>query len=211
MKLIVFVICLNFITSGFAQVNNDSLILDKLITKLEDSDQKYRLQTDSIKDSFGVDSPQWKNLWKLIQNQDSLNFLEVKSILNDYNICELNNLDKKYSSTIFLVLQHSGLKNLSKYSSEIKKAYKNNCVTPHKYSLMIDRIKIFKNRKQIYGTQIGMNKEDGKYYVLKLKKPCSVDSRRAKIKLPPLSTYTEFYEIKWDCNIYKKSLKNYSR
>jgi hypothetical protein len=168
--------------------------------ELEYNDQVHRLKTDSVRNNFGVNSPKWTDHWKRINRQDSLNLNIVNDLLKRFSFCGLNKVDKSYSSAVFLVIHHSGGKQLVKYFSKIKKAHKKGCISSHLFSLMQDRVSISKGKKQIYGTQIAYDETQEKHYVLPLKSPCKVDKRRQKINLPPLKTYTDLYEIKWDCS-----------
>lgn len=180
---------------------SDSTIM-KMMRKLEYNDQFLRIKTDSIRNKYGVNSKEWETHWSKIENTDSLNIIILNKILRQKTICELFQIDSKYSSIIFLVLHHNEKKH-SSYFKEIKRAHKKKCISSHQFSLITDRRKIHKNKKQKYGTQVSFNEKINEYYVLPLKSPCKVNKRREKISLPPIELYLSTFDILWDCKNIK--------
>ena len=63
-----------------------------------------------------------------------------------------------------------------------------------------------KGRRQVYGSQIGINGLTGKHYVSPLDDPDHVDQRRASVGLPPMADYVKHWDIVWDVEAYKKLL-----
>jgi hypothetical protein len=72
-------------------------------------------------------------------------------------------------------------------------------------ALLEDRVALREGRKQIYGSQIGTNKETGEYYVSPLDDPDNVDKRRAGMGLGPLAEYVKQWNITWSVEEYKKT------
>ncbi len=109
------------------------------------------------------------------------------------------------NSTLFLVIQHADLKTQEKYLPMMREAVKNGKAYGSSLALLEDRIEIRNGRKQIYGSQIGMD-DKNTYYVAPLIDPDNVDKRRAEVGLPPLSDYVKNWNMIWDVEQYKKDL-----
>lgn len=60
-----------------------------------------------------------------------------------------------------------------------------------------DRVAIHQGKKQLYGTQIGMDERTGKYYLLPLEDPDNVDNRREKMGLGPIAAYLSQWQVEW--------------
>lgn len=58
------------------------------------------------------------------------------------------------------------------------------------YGLLTDRVQLLLGEKQLFGSQLGEEK-DGRPVVLALEDPCHVDQRRASLGDPPLAEYLE--------------------
>ena len=76
-------------------------------------------------------------------------------------------------------------------------------------ALMEDRVLLGQGKKQIYGTQIGMDNQTQLYYVSPLDDPDNVDKRRAQVGLEPIAEYVKDWQIEWDIRQYKKDLPKY--
>jgi len=74
-------------------------------------------------------------------------------------------------------------------------------------ALLEDRLALRQGKKQIYGSQIGFDKETEKYIVQDLEDPDNVDKRRAEVGLPPLADYVKNWNIVWNVAEYKKNGK----
>ena len=81
---------------------------------------------------------------------------------------------------------------------------KGNAKSKGSLALLIDRIEIREGRKQIYGSQIGINQSNNTYYVLPLTDPENVDKRRTEVSLDPISNYVKI-------GIWFGTLKKYKR
>lgn len=169
-------------------------------------DQNYRLQIDEIEKKFGGQSVEMKAHWKLINKKDSLNVVQIKSIIDKYGWLGADVVGVKGNSTIFLVIQHADLKTQEKYLPVMRKAAKKGNARGSSLALLEDRIAIKQGKKQIYGSQIGQDYKTNTYYVSPLEDPDNVDKRRAQVGLEPLANYVNRFKIKWDVEQYKKDL-----
>lgn len=183
---------------------NKSLVasLDKIYT----DDQKYRKEIDGIEKKYGPDSKEINDQWKIINEKDSLNLIEVKKILDTYGWAGPDVVGGRGSTTLFLVIQHADQATQEKYLPMMREAVKNGKAQGSSLALLEDRVALRQGKKQIYGSQIGRDKKTNAYYVSPLEDPDNVDKRRAEVGLPPLAEYISNWQIKWDVEQYKKDL-----
>lgn len=176
--------------------------LDSIYTE----DQKYRQQIDTIEKKYGWESKEMKSLWKVIDEKDSINLIKAKNILTKYGWLGSEIIGERGSLTLFLVIQHADPATREKYLPMMREAVKKGKASGGNLALLEDRVALEQGKKQIYGSQIGRDKE-GKPYILPLEDPDNVDRRRAEVGLQPLSYYVSQWQIKWNVEQYKKDLK----
>jgi hypothetical protein len=180
--------------------------LMKELEVIHNEDQSYRRKIESTQKEYGKDSKEMKDLWKTIIEKDSLNLIKVLAILDKYGWLGPDVVGGMGNSTLFLVIQHSDIKTQEKYLPMMREAVKNKNAFAGDLALLEDRIALRQGKKQIYGSQIGMDPKTGAYYVLPLEDPDNVDKRRAEVGLQPLAEYVSHWGMKWDVEQYKKDL-----
>ncbi len=187
------------------EANYDKPLQAELLAILEE-DQKYRMQMNDIQKKFGPDSKEMNDLWKITNQKDSVNLLKVKKILDEKGWVGKDKVGAQANSALFLVIQHSDLETQKKYLPMMKEAVTKGNASPGSLALLIDRIEIREGRKQIYGSQIGINKNNNTQYVLPLIDPDNVDKRRTEVGLGPISDYVKNWNLIWDVEKYKREL-----
>jgi hypothetical protein len=105
-----------------------------------------------------------------------------------------------------MVIQHSDLKTQQKYLPMMRTAVKEGKTEARWLALLEDRVALGEGRKQIYGSQIYLNKKTNKSYVAPLEDPDNVDKRRKEVGLDPLSHYLKQWDLIWNQEEYKKQL-----
>lgn len=175
-------------------------VLDSIYT----DDQKYRKQIDEVEKKYGSQSDEIKALWKIISENDSINLIKVKVLLDTYGWLGPDVVGGQGNSTLFLVIQHSNQATQEKYLPMMREAAKKGKAQGNSLALLEDRVALGQGKKQIYGSQIGRNTVTKRYYVLPLFDPENVDKRRAEVGLQPLADYVTHWQIKWDVEQYKK-------
>lgn len=150
-------------------------------------DQKERLLLEDTINKYGDASPEVWRLWRVINENDSINLLQVKAILDKYGWLGEDEVGSKGNQTLFLVIQHADLKTQEKYLPVMKEAVKKGKASPADLAYLIDRIERRNGRPQIYGSQLtGRN---GHYVVDTIIDKKNVDARRAAVGLPPLEEF----------------------
>jgi hypothetical protein len=188
-----------------AEANLDKPLVAMLDTIYND-DQQYRVAADSVQKKYGFKSQQVQSLWQTILEKDSVNLIKVEKILNERGWLGADVVGDKGNLTLFLVIQHSNLKTQEKYLPMMREAVKNGKAIGSELALLADRVAIGEGRRQVYGSQVGIDEKTGEYYVLPLDDPDNVDARRAAVGLGPLKDYVANWGLTWDAEAYKKKL-----
>ena len=185
--------------------------LDEPLIAILDSiyleDQFYRRQIIEVEKKHGRYSEEMKAHWKTIEKKDSLNLFKVEKILDERGWLGTDVIGEQGNSTLFLVIQHSKLETQVKYLPMMSEAVKSGNAKASRLALLKDRIALRQGNRQIYGSQIGRDKETGEYFVLPLIKPENVDQRRADVGLGSLSDYIYNWDMSWDIEKHKERTK----
>jgi len=187
------------------EANYDKPLKARLLAIYED-DQVIRQQFISAQTEFGHESKQVDSLGKIMMYKDSLNLIAVTKILDTYGWVGADKVGGQANQTLFLVIQHADLETQQKYLPMMREAVKNKKASSSALALLEDRVALGEGKRQIYGSQIGYDKETKKSFVLPLEDPVNVDIRRATVGLGPLSDYVKRWNITWDAEEYKKQL-----
>ena len=191
-----------------AEANLDKDLVAILDT-IYDDDQTYRQQISEIQDKYGRESEEMKNQWEIIKEKDSINLIKVKKILDEKGWLGADIIGGKGNQTLFLVIQHSDIETQEKYLPMMREAVSKGNASASSLALLEDRVSLRKGGKQIYGSQIGYDKESDEYYVLPLLDPDNVDNRRAEVGLGTIQDYISRWKITWNAEEYKKKLPEY--
>ena len=193
-----------------ANKNKSEANLNKPLVKQLDSiytdDQKYRIQIDEIGKKFGYESKEMKALWKIVNEKDSINLIEIKNILEKYGWLGEDVIGNQGNLTLFLVIQHSDLATQEKYLPMMREAVKKGKASGGSLAMLEDRVALRQGKRQIYGNQIGRDPDTNLRFVLPLDDPDNVDKRRAEVGLGLFADYLNHFQIKWDVEQYKKDL-----
>lgn len=173
---------------------------------VHENDQYYRQQLGGILEKYGRDSEEYLAHWELIHEQDSLNLRRVERILDEHGWLGENIVGRKANLALFLVIQHSDIETQEKYLPMLREAVKKGNASSPDLALLEDRVALRQGKKQIYGSQIGMDQETGEYFVSPLKDPLNVDERRAAVGLGPIQNYISNWDLTWDAEAYQKKL-----
>lgn len=178
----------------FSQSNNyarniDKLTLERIKTTLDsvfDEDQKYRNSEQKEISANDI---------KKMESADKANFELVSEIIDEYGWLGTSQIGSKANSALFLVLQHTDVKNQEKYFEVMKKAVENGNARLCDLALLEDRILMFSNKKQKYGSQIIYDQEISANRIYAIEDEINVDERRKAAGLEPLVEYAKQFGI----------------
>lgn len=146
---------------------------------LQDLDQSIRQKGSYTQEDY-------QKMWI----QDSLNLLEVKDILQHVGRWPgFKEVGTDGSTTVWLLIQHAPVETQEQYVGWLEKAVSEKNASPVNLAYLQDRILMYQNKPQIYGTQAKTNPKTGKMELVPIADPEHVDERRAKLGLSPLSAY----------------------
>ena len=191
-----------------AEAKLDRFLISILDT-IHDDDQKYRQQIEQIQSKYGRESEEMKAHWEIIKQKDSINLIRVKKILDEKGWLGADVIGRQGNQTLFLVIQHADIETQERYLPMMREAVNKGNAGASSLALLEDRVALRKGEKQIYGSQIGYDKESGNYYVLPLLDPDNVDKRRADVGLETIQNYVSRWKIIWNIEEYKKKLPEY--
>ncbi|CAM1349682.1 DUF6624 domain-containing protein [Tenacibaculum insulae] len=177
-----------------------------ILDKIYFDDQSTRSQIRSKEKKYGRDSKEMRIFWKEILHKDSINLLKVSKILDTRGWPSKNKIGARGTLTIFLVIQHGNQEVKLKYLSMIQEALKKNWLPKRQYAMFYDRLVLGQGKKQLYGTQLAMSKENKKPYVLPLDDARNVDKRRAEMGLNSMQENLNRWDLTWDVEAYLKIL-----
>ena len=190
LQLILFITVTNFVNG---QTDVYKLIRAQLDTIYTD-DQSDRLKMNDIKKKYGMQSPEMKALWQQIELKDSINLVKVKQIIDNYGWPGPEEVGKKGSKTIFLVIQHADSLTQVTNLPLMREAVKQKKAAPEHLALLEDRVLIKQGKPQIYGSQVKTNAA-GKNEFYPILDEKNVNARRASAGLEPLEKYARYFDI----------------
>jgi hypothetical protein len=178
---------------------SNAIDYQKYKTELENIfilDQKYRLLTDSLEMIYDWDSDTIQNTYQLEHIQDSLNLFRIERIISEIGWPKRTVLGDTATDAAFLVLQHCGNAFvMEKYVPIMQQAADSNELSKSSLALYIDRIKMFKGQKQIYGSQMVYNDSLKKLELYPVENLEVIDSLRKSAGLKPLGEYLKSFGI----------------
>ena len=161
---------------------------------INESDQKYRTIMDSVQKTFGQDSKEMKGLWTKQSKTDSLNLIRIKEIIKEHGYPG-KSLVGNQSSTAWLVIQHADLQTQEEYLPILQGAAEKGELSKSSYALLVDRVRMRKGEKQLYGSQIQV--KNGTFEIYPIEDEPNVNSRRAEMGLEPLEDYVKHWGIQY--------------
>jgi len=145
-------------------------------------DDLYRLETEEIKNLLDTTPP------------DTLDFFDfrrliIASIEKDCGLPTLEEHGERSVKVFWAFIQHNEKEQMAYYYRYIEGLVQSGDLHPERLVLVTDRLLVFNDYKQVYGSQI-VNGE-----LHPIENPDSVDYRRLEIGLEPLSEYLERFDL----------------
>ena len=143
-------------------------------------------------------------LWGIKDSLNNINLVLLDSIFKNSGWPKKSDVGEYPAIGAFLIVQHSDPTTQKKYLPYLKKSVRQHEADKSNLALLIDRIKIGENKKQIYGSQISYDDKLNKNYFdyKKLIKPSRVNKRRKKEGLEPIEDYLKYFGLIWDYEKY---------
>jgi hypothetical protein len=158
------------------KTNYDSLRI--VLEHMVDKDQEIRR---ILVDSIGIDSPNAGPYIKQMMDIDTDNQKTIRVILNKYGWIEQSKVGGKAAEAFFFTIQHSDTTLMMKWFPEFKRLADIGEADRVECAMMEDRLLMWKGKKQIYGTQATVFRDDKKVAIWPIEDSKNVNERRKKI------------------------------
>ena len=157
-----------------AKINYDSI--RTILEKIYDQDQGIRA---IIEDSIDYNSPEFSKYFSKMITIDIENRAVVIPMIDKYGWISKSKIGEKANEAIFYVIQHSNIEIMEKYFPQLKNLAALGEAKRTDAAMMEDRLLMWKNKKQKYGTQATTSlREDKKCVIWPIEEPGKVDSLR---------------------------------
>jgi hypothetical protein len=161
----------------------NNLSYDSLIVALNRIDKEYLLPRIALTDSFSVarDNPlKQKKLLRMAAQYDSLSMVHIEKILDTYGYPSRAYVGQACEIP-FYAINYAPLDKQEKYLPIIIKAADEQTLSWSSVAIFVDKFKVAKKEKQIYGTQY--YQKNGETILYPIEDELQVNERRLKIGL----------------------------
>lgn len=168
---------------------NPSLLA--LMRKIQYQDQQYRVEASQAEQQYGVGSPQAQAASARQDRLDPVLIRRVDSLLAIHGYPGKSQVGEYHKATAFLVIQHNPHE---KYLPLLTAAADKGELDWSSVALLVDRLRVSKGEKQLYGSQLGPA-VNGNYTLDPIEDEPNVNVRRARVGLEPLEVYLNQWHI----------------
>ena len=147
--------------------------------------------------ALSINDKDFLEKWKRLNITDSINYSRISAILDSIGYPGKSLVGDTAYLAPFYVIQHSNLKAQEHYLPIIQKVAEHNEIEWKYIAMLIDRIKVNKNEKQIYGTQLQPVKDPKTGYITDKVEFCpiedeaNINQRRQKMGLSTIEEYVK--------------------
>lgn len=178
------------------------------LLSMRNSDQGIRLMLLEARKRFGSNSSTAIALHRRMKEVDTENARRIREIIDRCGWRGKDDIGEEANETLFLCIQHvDDLTIQEKYLPMLKQAVEEGCAEGWHYAFLVDRIRMNRGEKQIYGTQ-SIFQNGTLDYVVPLEDPDKVDSLRRSVGL---GTLNEYLDGAWDLKAYRSQLPEIER
>ncbi|WP_375418998.1 DUF6624 domain-containing protein [uncultured Hymenobacter sp.] len=167
--------------------------LKRELEAIYESDQGSRRAIGPLQQRYGPKSPQLDSLFEKMRAQDAQNEARVKAMIEQYGWPGASLVGRTGSMAAFLVIQHSNLATIQKFLPLIREETAKGGLARQNLALMEDRVLVFQDQPQVYGSQVRTNTATGKAEFFPIQDEARVDERRATMDLGPLADYAKAF------------------
>jgi hypothetical protein len=165
------------------------------LKQIYEDDQSGRVKMDSVIKKYGYDSKEMESLSTEIGKKDSIDLIKTENILDKHGWLGPDQVGDIGTIAEFIVIQHADQPIHEKYLPLMRQAVKEGKARPDDLALLEDRTALEEGKKQIYGSQVGLDTKTNKYYLRPIEDEPNVNKRRASVGLMPLEEYAKLFGI----------------
>jgi hypothetical protein len=207
MKKLILVLLLSSTFSYAAYAQGNPKLAEGSSTKLSaDERAKLRAELEAIHETDqqgrkainASKSPEEKKaLWDKQALIDTANQTRVEAIIKQHGWPGQTEFGAKASQAAFLVLQHAPLETMKRHFMTLQNAMNAGELNKESFALFDDRIRMYEERPQLYGSQVVRDEVSKKLMFYPIEDEANVDKRRAAMGLPPLAQYAKFFGFEY--------------
>ncbi len=138
---------------------------------------------------------------------DSLNYFVVAEIIKKYGYPNFDLVGEETSNNFWALIQHQD-RHINFQDSVVellKKEVDNNKASKSNYAYLVDRLLVNKKKKQIYGTQMQLNKKGNSYEPKPVRDKKNLNKRRSEMGLVTEEEYIKIMNSRFFGTLQKKS------
>jgi hypothetical protein len=130
---------------------------------------------------------------------DSVNEVRLAAILEKLGEYPGNNIvGMKQRSSAWLVIQHAPIEFQERFYPLVEKAVDEGQLARGDWAYLVDRMRMNRGEKQVYGSQMRQKADGSGYEIYPLEDPFHVNERRAEMGLGAIEEYIEHWGIKFE-------------
>ncbi|GAB3826974.1 hypothetical protein GCM10028895_38650 [Pontibacter rugosus] len=158
-------------------------------------DQEVRQAFDVALKKYGSESKETQQVLQKIIEVDKENQELVAAILAKHGWPGKTMVGPQASNAAFLVVQHSKKEVMEKCLPLLREATAIGEADKSQLALVEDKVRMYNEQPQLYGSQLKVNTVTGKYELYKIEDEANVNKRREEMGLEPLQDYVKRFGI----------------
>ncbi|WP_018476801.1 DUF6624 domain-containing protein [Pontibacter roseus] len=174
--------------------------LKEQLERIHETDQKYRMMLGQVQQEHGPQSEQFQELIRKMQATDKENLQQVQAIIEKHGWPGKSLVGNKASNAAWLVIQHISPEEkeiMEGYLPLLREAAAKGELSKSSVALTEDRVRMYNNQPQVYGSQVRTNPETNKPEFYQIEDEANVDKRRAAVGLEPLREYAKRFGFEY--------------
>lgn len=160
--------------------------LTQFLLSIRARDQTLRLLLPSLERIHTRESEWMRSYWKKVNEADSLNILQIDSLIQARGWPGPCVAGRAGSQTVWLVIQHAPLRYKEQYLPRMRQAVEEGRASRKDYVFLLDRVRMHQGKPQLYGTQYHRNPETGETELWPVEKPEELSLRWDRLWLDPV-------------------------
>ena len=148
---------------------------------------------DSVIELHGLKSPEMADWVRRLMMQDSVNYIRVNEILEQYGWLGTDVITESASTALWLVIQHAdrNVTGQEKWLPVMREAVKAGKAKPGNLAYLEDRVLKNNGKPQRFGSQLYEDPSTGALLLYPVEDPDNLDARRKSMGLGPIQAYLD--------------------
>ena len=180
----------------------DLPVQNELLALLNEFSTEFT-QLEVVQKKHGDNSPESQALTKSFANARASRLTKVTTLIDHRGWISPGEVDGNACQALWLVFSNADLATRQHYLPLMRAAAKENRADKAELAQLEDQTALDEGRRQIYGSQFGLDQKTGQSYVRPIDDPDHVDERRATMGLEPMAESVKRQGITWDLAAHK--------